>query len=39
MRYRTTAVQNEKYCALTVNANSRYSFNITRGRKEAHFTK
>lgn len=34
MRYRTTAVQNEEYCALTVNANSRYSFNITRGEKK-----
>lgn len=29
MRYRTTAVQNEEYCALTVNANSGYSCNIT----------
>lgn len=34
MRYRTTAVQNEKYCALTINANCRYSFNITRGEKK-----
>lgn len=34
MRYRTTAVQNEEYCALTINANSRYLFNITRGEKK-----
>lgn len=40
MRYRTTAVQNEKYCALTINANSRQVFiSYYKGEKRSTFHK